>query len=51
MGDGPCSLQRHQPVEQGLLAFVSTEHCRPAEQDRVETVEHDRRRDQKLLDA
>src|SRR5947207_6518253 len=38
-------------VEHGLLAFASYEHSRPAEQYRVETVEHDRRRDQKLLDA
>ena len=38
-------------VEHGLLAFASSERYRPAEQDRVETVEHDRRRDQKLLDA
>src|SRR5207244_5836191 len=38
-------------VEHGLLAFASSEHYRPAEQYRVETVEHDRRRDQKLLDA
>ena len=38
-------------VEHGLLAFASAEHYRPAEQYRVETVEHDRRRDQKLLDA
>jgi len=35
----------------GFPAFASAEHYRPAEQDRVETVEHDRRRDQKLLDA
>src|SRR3977135_1310871 len=38
-------------VEHGLLAFASSELYRPAEQDRVETVEHDRRRDQKVLDA
>src|SRR5437764_10827204 len=38
-------------VEHGLLAFASYEHSRPAEQYRVETVEHDRRRDQKLFDA
>src|SRR5438445_5912709 len=38
-------------VEHGLLAFASSEHYRPAEQYRVETVEHDWRRDQKVLDA
>jgi hypothetical protein len=40
------SLFEHQ-----WLAFVSSEHHRPAEQCCVETVEHDRRHDQKLLDA
>ena len=38
-------------VEHGFLAFASAEHYGPAEQYRVETVEHNRRRDQKLLDA
>src|SRR5438128_829144 len=38
-------------VEHGLLAFSSSEEYRPAEQYRVETVEHDRRRNEKLLDA
>src|SRR6185437_10188759 len=38
-------------VAHGFLAFASAEHYRPAEQYRVKTVEHDRRRDKKLLDA
>src|SRR6202022_4220815 len=38
-------------VEHSLLAFASSEHYRPAEQYRVESVEHDRRRDQKFLDV